>query len=435
MLEAFKAHINREFPGLASRKLLLACSGGADSVVLVHLCEAAGLDYSVAHCNFRLRGSESDADEEFVASLSKSFGRPFYLTHFDTLGYVNKYGTSVQMAARELRYSWFSEILAKNDIDMLFTAHHADDSMETFLINLSRGTGLAGLTGIPAKGNAIGRPLLPFSRNQILAYARSENLQWREDSSNEDTKYLRNKIRLELIPLLKELHPTFLNNFLTTQSHLSGSAVLLQEYRQLLKKQWFEDVGTAIRIPVKPIAALNPLHDYLHMLFADYGFKDGEMVAALLFAGSGKVLYSNTHRLIRDRDHLLLQELKTGDKGTYDIVLETGRTLTPIILDIRQVPEMQEQSRRILYVDKETLNPVLTLRKWQKGDYFYPLGMKGKKKVSKFFKDEKLDMIAKEKQWLLCSGNDIVWVVGMRADERFKVTDTTNTIMKINWES
>lgn len=435
MLAAFKDHLNREFPGLESSFLLLACSGGLDSVVLVHLCEALGLRYDIAHCNFGLRAAESDADEQFVEGLSKDLGRPFHVKRFDTLGYVNEHGTSVQVAARELRYSWFREIVRKHHIDMLFTAHHADDSMETFLINLSRGTGLEGLTGIPANTNGIGRPLLPFSRDEILAYARAENLQWREDSSNSDTKYLRNKIRKELVPLLKELHPSFLENFLKTQNYLVGSSALISRYRELLQKRLFRETEGTIRIPVKLLKELNPLADHLHMLFRDYGFKDWEAIEALLTASSGKVVSGKTHRLIRDREDVLLLALQVQDKDTYDFPLKIGSIFSPIILHMNQVPEIQERSPRILYVDKETLNPVLTLRKWQKGDYFYPLGMQGKKKVSKFFKDEKRDMVAKENQWLLCSDKHIVWVVGMRADDRFKVLETTNSIMKITWES
>ena len=435
MLAAFKDHVNNEFPGLESRSLLLACSGGADSVVLVHLCEAMGLRYAIAHCNFGLRAEESDADEQFVARLSKKLGRPYYAKRFDTLGYVNDQGTSVQVAARELRYAWFTEIAGKYHFDLLFTAHHADDSLETFLINLSRGTGLEGLTGIPAKAHGIGRPLLPFSREQILAYARSEKLEWRDDSSNAETKYLRNKIRLELVPPLKELHPAFLENFLKTQSYLAGSSSLLNRYREMLQKQLFIRKEGAVRIPVKALRALSPLADHLHLLFRDYGFKDWDAMEALLYTSSGKVVSGKTHRLIRDRDHVLLQQLQAGDTGTYEFPLETGSIFSPIKLHMSLVTGIQERAARTLYVDKETLNPVLTLRKWRKGDYFYPLGMKGKKKVSKFFKDEKLDMVAKENQWLLCSGDDIVWVVGLRADERFKVEETTNTIMKITWES
>jgi len=435
MLQAFKNHLDGVFPNLRNRSLLIACSGGVDSIVLVHLCEALDLNYASADCNFGLRGAESEADENLVATLSKSLDRAYFVTHFDTLGYVRKKGISVQMAARELRYRWFYKILEQKQIECLLTAHHADDALETFLINLSRGTGLEGLTGIPSDTGSIIRPLLPFTRAQILDYARAEKLKWREDSSNEDIKYLRNKIRLELIPILKELHPTFMENFLSTQSYLSGSSEILHQYARELREKWFEEGADYYRIPIEPLVRLRPQQDYLHLLLGPYGFREGKDIADLLSANSGKGLYSKSHRLIKDREHLLLQKLYDPETISYEIPLAEGKFTEPIVLYLEEVQTMSEQSPHILYVDKETLNPMLTLRKWRKGDYFYPLGMKGKKKVSKYFKDEKMDLIAKESQWLLCSGDAIVWVLGRRADERFKITRATRAIMKISWIS
>jgi len=435
MFDAFKLHIKEEAPALADQALLIACSGGVDSMVLVHLCERLGLQFEIAHCNFQLREEESEGDEQLVAGLADSLGRRYHSTRFDTRAYAEKNGISIQMAARELRYRWFSEIMEEDQIDLLLTAHHADDALETFLINLSRGTGLDGLKGIPSHTPSIFRPLLPFSRRQILEYAQQENLEWREDSSNQDPKYLRNKIRMEIVPILKELHPTFMDNFRATQSYLYGSSQLLEQYEDLLRDQFFHKENGHFRIPVAPLESLWPQQAYLHLLFARFGFREVAEVAALLPAGSGKVVYSRTHRLVRDRDCLLLQELEPVDARTYLVPLQEGRKPVPGNLLIEKVSSMKERSPSILYVDKETLNPILNLRKWRKGDYFYPLGMGGKKKVSKYFKDEKMDLIAKEDQWLLCSGDDIVWIAGRRADERFKVTDTTRTILKMTWQT
>jgi tRNA(Ile)-lysidine synthase len=431
MLEAFKKHIAGAYPELEKKSLLIACSGGLDSVVLFHLCDQMGYNFSVAHCNFGLRAQESDADEEFVRSLCKSSGMTCHITHFDTLGYMNKHGLSVQVAARKLRYHWFSELMDQHGIDLLLTAHHADDALETFLINLSRGTGLEGLRGIPAKTETLFRPLLPFTRAEIEAYARTKDLQWREDSTNLDTRYLRNKIRLELLPVLKELHPAFMENFLNTQAHMAGSARIINQYAQLLKEKWFSESGGPVRIPVDPIAQLQPRKDYLYLLFSGYGFADGGEIEDLLVAGSGKFRCSATHRLLKDRDHLLLEEIKEKDNSTHTFSPDTVVLEEPIVLKLNEVSSIQTTSPHILYVDKETLNNVLTLRKWRKGDYFYPLGMKGKKKVSKFFKDEKMDIIAKENQWLLCSGGNIVWIIGKRADDRYKLTDRTKEILKL----
>lgn len=435
MLAAFRDHISQEFPELSSQRLLLACSGGLDSCVLVHLCHLSQLNFSIAHCNFRLRGQDSEEDADFVAALAEKLGRPFYLRHFDTLAYVQNRNLSIQMAARELRYLWFSDLMREQGLEVLLTAHHADDSLETFLINLSRGTGLEGLSGIPGKTENLARPLLPFSRQQLQDFASSEGLSWREDHSNADTKYLRNKIRHDIVPLLRELHPTFLANFLKTQEHLSASAGLLKRYGDTLREACFEDAGDHFRISLDFLRQLRPLQDSLHLIFSGYGFRDAQAILALMGAPSGKYLSRDSFRLIKDRDHLLLHSLKETHSPEIAFSRDSGTPDLPVSLILEEVTHMEHTSPHILYVDKETLNPVLTLRKWRKGDYFYPLGMKGKKKISKFFKDEKLDLLAKESQWLLCSGKDIVWVVGRRADERFKVSAETRRICKITWES
>ena len=431
MLSAFKEHIASSFPELFRKRLLLACSGGVDSTVLVHLCAACNLDFAIAHCNFGLRNAESDADEKFVIELAESLGRACHTTRFETMAYVASHNTSVQMAARTLRYSWFSEVLSEHDLDILLTAHQADDQLETFLINLSRGTGLEGLKGIPARSAALARPLLPFSRASILEYAKSEKFKWREDSSNKETKYIRNKIRHGLLPLLDELHPAFQENFNKTLGHLAGSSSLLADYRTHLKKELFLEKDDHIRIPVASLRKLTPQGDYLHFLFSEYGFNDLPALRDLLVAGSGKLLLSRHYRLVKDRDFLLLQQITAEDEQVYSIRAEEGSIRVPLRISIAEVGAMGEQSPDILYVDKETLNPVLTLRKWKKGDYFYPLGMKGRKRVAKYYKDEKMDIIAKENQWLLCSGDAIVWIVGRRADERFKVRPNTTCTLKI----
>lgn len=431
MLVAFKEHITISFPELFRKRLLVACSGGVDSTVLVHLCTASGLDIAIAHCNFGLRGAESDADEQFVAALARSLDCDFHTTRFETDSYVASHNVSVQMAARDLRYKWFSEILAQEGYDLLLTAHQADDQLETFLINLSRGTGLEGLKGIPAKGPALARPLLPFTRECIMAYANSEGFEWKEDRTNKETKYLRNKIRHRLLPVLDELHPAFRENFLKTLGHLAGSASMLADYKDLLKKNLFLKKADHIRIPTEALMQLHPQADYLHLLFSEYGFNDLPALQQIISTGSGKILLSEGFRLVKDRDSLLLQEITGTPEQVYRLSAEEGKVHKPFEISVAEVREMGEQAPDILYVDKETLNPVLTLRKWKKGDYFYPLGMKGRKLVSKYYKDEKMDMIAKEKQWLLCSGDAIIWIVGRRADDRFKVRQTTTSILKI----
>jgi tRNA(Ile)-lysidine synthase len=433
VLAKFQKHIENQFPELREKNFLLACSGGLDSVVLAQLCHKSNLDFHMAHCNFNLRGTESDGDEGFVKKLTTELDSKLFVTHFDTIGYVNKNKVSIEMAARELRYAWFTEIMKENALETLVTAHHADDSLETFLINLSRGTGIDGLKGIPSKISVIVRPLLHFSREEILTYAQDQKLDWREDRTNQDTVFLRNKVRHELVPKLKELHPSFLKNFQKTQSYLTDSAQMLSDYVVLLKSQLFIAHNGLIRIPIDKLAALHPRRTYLYELFKTYGFRAWDDIDALLEGMSGKEVRSQTHRLVKDREYLLLEEFTSEKEQNYLIPEGVDDTEIPLKLKIEEVDSIYETSENILYVDKSTLKYPMVVRKWKKGDYFYPFGMTGKKKLSKYFKDEKIDVISKERQWLLCSGEDIVWIIGKRGDNRFKVTENTKKILRFTW--
>ena len=433
MLEAFRKHIEKTFPELFDSKFIIACSGGLDSMVLTELCLNCGLKFDLAHCNFRLRGKESDADEKFVSTYAEKINRLFHVTHFDTVGYVNQHKVSVQMAARELRYSWFTQILSHNNIPFLLTAHHSNDSLETFIINLSRGTGIDGLTGIPAKTKHIRRPLLPFSRAQLERYALEHKLQWREDGSNTDTKYLRNKIRLEVIPQLMELHPSFLDNFKNTQHFLGQTEAIASTYLQRLKEGLFIGQDKKYKISVKALKELSPLDAYLYGLFNEYGFTEWDNLKVLLDAMSGKQLVSNTHILVKDRNYLLLSPLIEDNlKVPLYLVEENSEHIElPVSLKFSMVNERYDNTESEIYIQKNELKYPLVIRKWKKGDYFCPLGFQGKKKLSKFFKDEKIDILSKQEIWLLCSDNQIVWVIGMRADHRFRVTDNNKEILKI----
>ncbi|MFD2098465.1 tRNA lysidine(34) synthetase TilS [Flagellimonas iocasae] len=412
-------------------RLLVACSGGVDSVVLAHLSVKAGLNITLAHCNFHLRGTDSNGDENFVRDLAKDLGIGVEVKSFKTKKYARENRGSMQMAARELRYQWFNELLATKGFDYLLTAHHADDSLETFLINLSRGTGIDGLSGIPVQNGKVVRPLLEFSQNDIMAYAKKHHIQWREDSSNSDTKYLRNKIRLELVSKLKELHPAFLENFKRTQVHLQDTNSLVQNHLKEIKSILFAEDGDVIKIALEPLQELHPIEAYLYGLFKEYGFTEWDDVKGLLHAMSGKEVISKTHRLLKDREYLILSELKNRVNETYPVYNKEGLLRSPVKLKLENVEAAEKSSPDTIFLDKKKLNFPLVLRNWEKGDYFYPYGMKGGKKLSKFFKDEKVDVFSKEKQWLLCSDNEIVWVVGRRADERFKVDGSTQNIIKI----
>ena len=434
MLEEFKKHIAAKFSNLKEHEFLLACSGGLDSIVLAHLCHVLGLNYSIAHCNFKLRGKESDADEEFVKILADKYAKKAYVTSFKTTDYITENKVSLQVAARELRYDWFAQIMQENDIKTLVTAHHADDNLETFIINLSRGTGIEGLTGIPEKKNSISRPLLPFSRSEILNYAEEHKLDWREDQSNQETKYLRNKIRHKIVPELKELHPTFLANFINTQNYLSQTSVLLDGIINTIRNTIFKSNSNVFIIEISALQKLEPLEPYIYQLFKPYGFSDANAIIELFSSLSGKEIYSATHRLLKDRNSLLLQEIKITDDENYFISKGTKQISIPISLKFSVVETITKTNPSIIYVDADLLMFPLSVRKWKTGDYIHPFGMKGAKKLSKFYKDEKYSLIDKENQWLLCSEDKIVWIIGKRADERFKVTENTKKIIAIKHE-
>lgn len=433
MLTQFIAHIKTGFPFLKEKRLLLACSGGLDSVVLAHLCVKLGLNVSLVHCNFNLRGQESDKDELFVRELANQLKTAILVKSFNTKEYVQSHKGSVQMAARELRYQWFNEIMDAKGFDYVLTAHHADDSLETFLINLSRGTGIDGLSGIPTQNGRVFRPLLNFSRNDILEYAKAEHIKWREDSSNSESKYLRNKIRHEIVPKVKELHPTFLENFKKTQDYLLQTNVLVQNHIDGLKDRLFEKEEGHHKINIESLAQLHPIEPYLYQLFHEFGFTEWDDVKGLLTATSGKEVTSKRYRLLKDREHLLLFKKENKNDVIFLISEDDIQINTPIQLKIEGAKMFENTLQNIVFLDKEKLNYPLVLRNWEKGDYFYPFGMKGKKKLSKFFKDEKMDVLTKEKQWLLCSENAIVWVIGRRLDERFKVDESTKSILKITF--
>jgi len=441
MFKSFQNHINQNLRFLLDSKLLIAISGGLDSVVLTQLCYKLELDFALAHCNFNLRGKESDADEAFVLNLSKDLNKECFIECFETETYAKQHKLSTQMAARELRYKWFKELAEQLDFDYILTAHHADDNLETFLINLSRGTGLDGLIAIPEINEAIVRPLLLFSREEIEAYANANNLKWREDASNTSTKYLRNKLRLEVVPKLKEINPQLLQNFNQTIAHLKDSKAIIDDSIENISDTVISEVrDNEIRFDISKIEALNTPKAYLYELLKDYNFTAWDDIYNLLNAQSGKYVVSATHRLIKDRDCLLLSKLNSNVSSSAveryfieeNVLKSTKQTQTPLgILFFETTKQINELNESTIYIDKDKLNFPLTIRKHEEGDYFYPFGMQGKKKLSKYFKDEKLSLLDKENVWVLCSGDDIVWVINRRPDDRFKVNDTTKQILKI----
>ncbi|MFC5044770.1 tRNA lysidine(34) synthetase TilS [Aquimarina hainanensis] len=436
MLLRFKNHIDKTLPFFKKQKVIIACSGGLDSMVLTSLCNQLHIDIALAHCNFKLRGDESDVDELFVENNATRLDIPFFSTSFDTEYYAREQKVSIQMAARALRYEWFETLIKDTKYTWVATAHHADDSLETFLINLSRGTGIDGLTGIPAINGVYVRPLLPFSREEIHQYATTNKLQWREDSSNASTKYIRNKLRHDVIPQLKEIQPQLLQNVEKTLGYLQQSSAFIKDQVAGIREQLFvyEDTGV-IKVPVAPFLLMENPKSYLYFLFKEYGFTSWDDVVGMLSAQSGKQLFSETHRLLKNRDNLLITPIQRQVANkTYQIPEEERVVMIDSgTLRFEEVKEIDKTALNTVYLDKEKLKYPLIVRKWKEGDYFYPLGMRGKKKLSKYFKDEKLSLIEKEHVWLLCSGSEeeIVWVVNYRADHRFRITSQTKQILKI----
>ena len=434
MLETVKCHIEKKFPFLNGKNILVACSGGIDSVVLVRILKELKFNISLAHCNFSLRGIESDEDEKFVISIADKLSIPIFNTKFDTKQFKEINKVSTQMAARELRYHWFDELCKKHSFDFIATGHHLDDEIETFLINLTRGTGIRGLIGIPETNHKVIRPLLMISRNDIYEYAIKNNITWREDHSNTDTDYLRNKFRLNVIPSLRQTNTNFLKGFQKTTTHLKTSLSLVNDYMELIKKLVFIVKETSIEIDILKLKGLPNTNYLIYELLFPYGFTNWGDIIDLLDAQTGKKIFSKKYRLLKNRNFLILDQKNQINIESHFYINEGDKILKkPLFLSINKVEEILDYTPNNLYLDFDKLVFPLKLRLWEDGDYFFPFGMKGKKKLSKFFKDEKLSLISKEKIWVLLSENNIIWVVGMRSDERFKVDDETKHILKITY--
>ena len=433
MQSKLEKHLDHQFSFLKEKKLLLATSGGLDSMVMVHLFQKLNYNIAIAHCNFQLRGMESFGDQNFIQEYSQEYQIPVFITQFDTKAFAEDYKLSTQVAARELRYNWFYELMETKEYDYILTAHHADDSLETFIINLTRGTGLDGLTGIPKQNDKIIRPLLPFTRQEIMAFAQENQIEWREDSSNASDKYLRNKIRHDLVPLLKELNPQFMEAFQKTQTYLQEASAMVEDASIMVYQQVVTQEEDLYYINLKQLLKLPNYQSYLYQWLKDFGFTAWEDIYDLVDGLSGKQIFSTDFRIIKDRQQLIVCPIiEENTTEEFYIEKETAVVNLPLKLSFSAVEAISTTSNSTIFVDQDQLKYPLTIRKWKTADTFHPLGMKGKsKKLSKFFKDEKLSLVEKEQTWLLCSDNQIVWVIGLRPDERFKITEKTKNRLKI----
>lgn len=440
MLDDFHNFIKKENLFEPGDPILLAVSGGLDSTAMIELFHLSHKNFGIAHCNFNLRGEESEKDEQFVRELAVKYRIPVFVTSFLTSDYAKQKGISVQMAARELRYSWFEKIRAQEQYKFIATAHHLDDQIETFFINLLRGAGISGLHGILPKQETIIRPLLFTYRQQLKTFANERKLKFREDSSNKSVKYIRNRIRLRILPLLKEINPEYAHAITETINRVRefeqvGNQVINAKRNQIIKKE-----KDRYLIEIASLKELSPLRIFAWEFLSPFGFNEVviDEILACQDHAVGKTFFSPSHRLIKDRMHFIIQPIGKEKKShVYRIgnFKEKKTIHQPISLSFRKISNQKNldipNSKKWASLDYAKLEFPLTLRKWEAGDVFYPFGMNKKKKISHFFIDEKFSLSDKENTWLLCSGRSIIWVVGYRIDQRFRIISRTKEILRV----
>ncbi len=491
LLQKFQQYVAQENLFSPKDTLLLAVSGGIDSVVLCELCQQAGYDFVMAHCNFQLRAGESERDEFFVRQLGEKYGKQVLVKRFETEQYAANHKVSIQVAARELRYAWFLSLVdsresivssqesgvdsresgvgsqspgnteALSDESRLtthasplttdasrlnthhspltshvLTAHHLDDNIETLLMNFFKGTGIAGLRGMLPKQGKIIRPLLFAGKEAIKAFAAEQQLLWVEDSSNQSDKYARNYFRNQLIPLVKNIYPEAENNLAHNLQRFKEIELLYRQSIDLHKKKLVEHRGNEIHIPVLKLQKTSPLHSVLYEIIKDFGFGPSQVteVLALLHSETGKYIQSATHRIIKNRSWLIIAPVKTTEANN---ILVEGPGLVELVIGNLElalhdkVPKDIPDAGNAALLDAESIAFPMLLRKWKTGDYFYPLGMRKKKKLSRFFIDQKLSKTAKENIWVLEANKKIIWVVGHRIDDRCKITPQTKMTLQL----
>ncbi len=438
LLEAFKQHLQEHWPGLADQKVLLAVSGGMDSMVMADLFLRVHIPFGLAHCNFQLRDKESEADQQLVSDWAAQHSIPFHVTRFDTQTESTQRKQGIQEVARELRYAWLESVRAEHGYSLIATAHHAQDNAETVLFNLFRGTGISGLHGIRLKQKKLIRPLMFAAKDQVRSWAASQVVPYRDDSSNASDKYKRNAIRLNILPVVEQHFPGVVERINESIHRLSEAEILYQEaVTQRLKK--LEQIrGKDVYIPVRKLLKQEPLNTVCYELFRKYGFGTAQVqqLLQLTTAPAGKFIENERYRVVKDREFLIITSSSSEDTdfhlvpripSTIEVSDGRFRFSRSTNLTISSNPD-------IACLDADSVELPLVLRRWRTGDYFYPLGMgMKKKKLSRFFIDQKIALPAKERLWILTSGKKIVWISGLRLDERFKVTDKTRKVLKVEW--
>ena len=441
MKNRFLHYINSENIIEEPGTLLLGVSGGIDSMVMLGLFIETGFEIAVAHCNFGLRGAESDNDQVFVTEVCKKYNITLHIKRFETTVYSEERGISLQMAARELRYEWFDQVAAENKYSYISIAHNKNDLAETILLNIARGTGIRGLTGIKPKSGKIIRPLLFAERIEIVEHAQINSVAFREDSSNIDIKYKRNRLRHNIIPEFEAISPSFIDG-------LSKTAGILKDVEKIYSgtvnerfKEAFSEKDGEYRLSIAALLTFHPLSTFLYEFLRRWNFPREIIpdIAASLKGPPGKQFFSSTHRIVKDRKYIIVTPITLETEGRFYIEEDTGEISQPVRMKLvrsHNRPDYRIPSdTKTACLDFNLLHFPLILRKWQKGDYFQPFGMSGLKKLSDFFIDNKFSLLEKERTWILASGNKVVWIAGHRIDDRFKVTERTSEILMIELQA
>ena len=435
MLDTIRTYIQKEKLLSVEATVIVGLSGGMDSMALLDILTLLGYRCVAAHCNFHLRGAESDRDGDFVRRWCKSVDVPLVSIDFDTREYASDRKISIEMAARELRYRWFEMMRVQHQAEAIAVAHHRDDSVETVLMNLIRGTGIKGLSGIAPKNRKVVRPLLSVSREEIARYMVSRDIPYVFDSSNNDDLFLRNALRLHVIPTLEELNPAVKEAIYRTAQHVAQA----EKVYNAAMKESMEKVVQNDRIDVRELRKTPSPQSLLFELLTPMGFGPSTIqdICSSMDAEPGKIFLSRSHRVIKDRDYFLIDQLpdKEATEQSFFIELQTNALTMPLPLtfSILPMPITIERNKRFLYADFDQLRFPLTLRKWRQGDWFIPFGMKGRKKLSDYFTDRKFSLKDKEAAWVLLSGEEIVWIVGERPDERYRIREGALRVFHVSW--
>jgi len=436
MVEVFKTNIKQNDLLQDGDVILLALSGGIDSMVMADLFIKSGFSCAVAHCNFQLRGIESNRDEEFIHKYARQHNLPYHSVRFDTEQYADEKGISIQMAARDLRYRFFEETMDNYGYQKVAIGHNSDDNAETMIINLVRGTGLRGLSGISVKSGRIIRPMIVFTRDEISDYCRTESLEFREDHSNSETKYIRNKIRHNVLPVLKEINPSILSTLASTGEFMSDYRILIENYSEEIRKECIRQAGDHYVAEIRTIRNHSGNKALIYEIFRPFGLKGTGLndLINILYGNNSSFVVTATHRIVKNRNQLLIIPLKQENDQIRIILSDIDKLKeciyfrsAMIIADVRGF--LIPGNKNYAAIDLDALTFPLIIRNWLHGDMFEPFGMRGRKKVSDYFTDRKYSAKQKENALILESDGRIVWIIGERIDNRFRVTGKTRKIL------